>query len=265
MRRLQLLPALWEALRAAGEDAPATVLSVALHKARARSVMLWGERHTGAMTAAFDAEEVSALEVLVARRAVEESLWDLTGGPNSASFSPTHDPKWVRDGEPLQFFHSYKFNLLAVDGNCATFPLCAYEAHLPQTLEQGVDEGFDGSVRRLRAEREEVSADDLPPHRILPKFECFLVLVADDEAFIALDPTAHERRIAVLPATLRASLHAAPPDLDDPHVFDSGKLHVSQFDPDTTPPPGGVWAPRPGKRERSLLTTYWFESTGSSR
>ena len=257
--RLQLVHALWEVLRA-GEDAQATVLSVALSKARAGSVKLWGERCTEAMIAAFDAEEVSALELFAAKRVVEERLWDCPGGPNSAWFSPTHDPERVRNGRPLLFFHSYTFNRLAVDGNCAAFPLCAYEAHLPQgqTLDQGVDETFDDT-------RQEVSWVGIPSHRIVPAFDrCFQVLVADDEAFITLDPTANERRVSVLPAALRESVHAAPLDLEDESLLAAmrifGSLHFSHFDLDTTTPPEGAWAPRPGEKERSFFATCWSES-----
>ena len=217
VRGLQLLPALWEALRSAGPaDAPAIVLSVALHKARAESVKVWGGRHSRATTAAVDQgfgpvdpNVISALEILGAKRAKEEASWGLTGGPNSVVFTPMHNPNKVRCGRrkneflPLQFRHSYTINLLAADGNSATFPLCTHKANLPH--EPALPPGVAAAPPR-REERH---------------------LVADDAAFIALDHTAHALLISVLPATLRAPLHADASELD------------------TLVPPEGAWEPHP--------------------
>ena len=109
----------------------------------------------------------------------------------------------MRKYAPIKFFHSYTINLLAADGNCATFPLCTHEADLPQgaALPPGVAAA--------------------PPRREERR------LVADDAAFIALAPTAHELRVSVLPATLRAPLHADASELD------------------TRVPPEGAWHPVP--------------------
>ena len=227
VRSRQLLHALWEALRSTGPaDAPATVLAVALSKARALSVKLWRDIHLRATTASLDEgfgpvdpTVVSKLEILGAKRAAEEASWFF--GANLVVFTPMHNPNKVRrpspwtrhvpendarSWEPLQFWHSYKFNLLAADGNSATFRLCTFEADLPQepTLPPGVAEA---PVRR-----EGVG---------LTRF------IADDDAFSALLPSAHELLISVLPATLRAPLHADASELD------------------TRVPPEGAWGPRP--------------------
>lgn len=164
-----------EALREAGPDAAATVLFASLSEARAASVKLWRERHAEAMGETFYPEVMSALKQLAASRAVEEARW---ASPDSALFTPTHNPAWLRG-------YAGRTELEAVDGNCVTFPLCTYEAELPQ-----------GST--------------LPPAR-----DDDQNLVADDEACIAFDPKAHERLVSVLPVTLRFPLHA------DGSVFDT--------------------------------------------
>jgi hypothetical protein len=197
------------------------VLSVALRKARAKSIKLWGERHSRATTAAVDQgfgpidhTVIFALGILGEKRAKEEASWGLPGGANSVVFTPMHNPNKVRWGylkiaparferrrAPLQFWHSYEFDLLAADGNSATFPLCTHEADLPQgpALPPGV---ASAPLRREEG-----------------------YLVADDAAFFALDHKAHELLISVLPAALRAPLHADASELD------------------TLVPPEGAWAP----------------------
>jgi hypothetical protein len=260
VRGLKFLPALWEALRSAWpSDAPAMVLSVALRKARARSIKLWGERHSRATTAAVDQgfgpvdqTVIFALKILAAKRAKEEASWGLTGGANSAVFTPAHNPNKVRWGylqvpghiwvrshgprnwEPLQFWHSYKFDLLAADGNSATFPLCKHEADLP--LEPELPPGVAAAPPRRAVNVESLSLS--------------LQLIADDAAFFALHHKAHERLISVLPTTLRAPLHADTSELD------------------TLVPPAGAWGPRPiahGQRARRRWLCWIRRSTPNQK
>ena len=129
------LTALREALLSAGPDSEASVLSAALSEARAESVKLWAERHAAATEGAFDPEEVSALKKFAASRAAEEARWAIKGGPDSAVFSPTHDPAWLRGYAPLSpaMLGAGRRELVVADGNCVTFPLRTYEAEISET------------------------------------------------------------------------------------------------------------------------------------